>query len=156
LLTLGNLAIANKLPSRIVLLLTLLVLALIGSTLHSGVPFERALFGQFGRGNGLLYYLLVIVIFGFAAKTYKNSSGGELQSILEIRSESDGVENEFLLQKLKKVAVTAFVRKKLDLTTERLPLEKYSLTLINTIKDKLVLKPADSLLFKYYSNLLVF
>ena len=79
-----------------------------------------------------------------------------MQSILEIRSESDGVENEFLLQKLKKVAVTAFVRKKLDLTTERLPLEKYSLTLINTIKDKLVLKPADSLLFKYYSNLLVF
>ncbi len=41
--------------------LTFLVTLLIAST-QSDVPFERSLFGQFGRGGGLIYYFLAICI----------------------------------------------------------------------------------------------
>jgi O-antigen ligase len=82
LVTLKDLNQLNYLPKRYVLVLTLLVLAIISSSLQSGVPFERAMFGQFGRGNGVLYYLLVILIFAFAAKTYKNSQVRTLHRLL--------------------------------------------------------------------------
>ncbi len=54
LLILKDLTQVNKLPTNYILVLTLLVFAIIISSWRSGVPFERALFGQFGRGNGVL------------------------------------------------------------------------------------------------------
>jgi O-antigen ligase len=41
---------------------------------NSGVPFLRGAFGQFGRGNGLLYYFFATAIFVFSAKTFSSSS----------------------------------------------------------------------------------
>jgi O-antigen ligase len=52
----------------------------------SGVPILRGLFGQFGRGNGLFYYYLAILIFIFSIKTFRKANSLKTHQILTILS----------------------------------------------------------------------
>ena len=61
----------NHFPKILIVLLSSFVISINVSWAVSGVPILRGLFGQFGRGNGLFYYLFAILIFTFAVLTYK-------------------------------------------------------------------------------------
>jgi len=52
----------------------------------SGVPILRGLFGQFGRGNGLFYYYLAILVFIFSIKTFRKANSLKTHQILTILS----------------------------------------------------------------------
>jgi O-antigen ligase len=77
-----NLSGTRKLPILLSYLCTFFVLAAAFSQWNSGVPLLRGLFGQFGRGNGLFYYLFVILIFVFAVKTFKSTSVIKMHSLI--------------------------------------------------------------------------
>ena len=55
----------NSLPAWLSILSLLFVFSLLVSWSVSGMPFVRGAFGQFGRGNGLLYYFLSILFLVF-------------------------------------------------------------------------------------------
>ena len=52
----------------------------------SGVPILRGLFGQFGRGNGLFYYYLAILVFIFSITTFRKANSFKTHQILTILS----------------------------------------------------------------------
>ena len=52
----------------------------------SGVPILRGLFGQFGRGNGLFYYYLAILVFIFSIKTFRKANSFKTHQILTMLS----------------------------------------------------------------------
>jgi len=66
-------SVLNPLPRWLASLVTFFGLAMIFSWSKSGVPLTRGAFGQFGRGNGLIYYLLAILIFILAIKTFNRT-----------------------------------------------------------------------------------
>ena len=55
----------QKIPMALSALICLLLLSIFVSWLVSDVPITRGLIGQFGRGNGVLYYFFVIIVFAF-------------------------------------------------------------------------------------------
>lgn len=57
-------------PTWIITLISILVVLIITSTYLSQTPFLRAMFGQFGRGNGLFYYFAALGVFLLAAMSY--------------------------------------------------------------------------------------
>jgi O-antigen ligase len=67
---------------RLTLPLSLFILVFIASLnvswVVSGVPLTRGLLGQFGRGNGVLYYVLAIMTLVFSAQLYSHSQGPKL------------------------------------------------------------------------------
>ena len=76
----------NILPRWLTLLLLSLIIAIVVSWWHSDMPFLRAAFGQFGRGNGLFYYYFVILIFIFAAKIFNGSSAFKMHQLISFLS----------------------------------------------------------------------
>jgi O-antigen ligase len=48
----------------------------------SGVPILRGLFGQFGRGNGLFYYYLALLVFIFSIKTFRKANSLKIHQII--------------------------------------------------------------------------
>jgi O-antigen ligase len=81
-----DVAQAVKIPKVLTILMSLLLLSIILSWFMSGVPFTRGLIGQFGRGNGVLYYFSVILIFAFSLKTFRTSSGHRMHQLLTLLS----------------------------------------------------------------------
>jgi O-antigen ligase len=77
---------AIKIPKTLTILMCLLLFSIILSWFMSGVPFTRGLIGQFGRGNGVLYYFSVILIFAYSLKTFKASSGLRMHQLLTFLS----------------------------------------------------------------------
>ena len=77
---------AIKIPKILTILMCLLLFSIILSWFMSGVPFTRGLIGQFGRGNGVLYYFSVILIFAYSLKTFKASSGLRMHQLLTFLS----------------------------------------------------------------------
>jgi len=59
----------NNIPSWLICLIGVYAVVILVAWLVSDVPFIRGAFGQFGRGNGLLYYFFTILIFIFSIKT---------------------------------------------------------------------------------------
>lgn len=76
----------QKIPIALTTLICLFLLSIFVSWLVSDVPFTRGLIGQFGRGNGVLYYLFVILIFTYSAKTFKTSSGQKMHVLITLLS----------------------------------------------------------------------
>lgn len=65
------------------LLLILYMSALSVATYRSGIPFERAFLGQFGRGNGYGYYFLTILIFIATFSFWKKSNDHFISFVLQ-------------------------------------------------------------------------
>jgi O-antigen ligase len=76
----------QKIPMALSALICLLLLSIFVSWLVSGVPLTRGLIGQFGRGNGVLYYFFVILVFAFSVKTYRASSGQKMHELITLLS----------------------------------------------------------------------
>ena len=76
----------RSLPKSLLALVFFFVLSMIVSWSQSGVPLLRGLFGQFGRGNGLLYYFFAILIFVYAVKMFKSSSAPKMHQLIIILS----------------------------------------------------------------------
>ena len=66
---------------QLILILAFLT-GLIISSLNSQIPFKRGFLGQFGRGNGVGYYLLAILIMFSAFLVYRESSNSFISKIL--------------------------------------------------------------------------
>lgn len=66
---------------QLILILAFLT-GLIISSLNSQIPFKRGFLGQFGRGNGVGYYLLAILIMFSAFLVYRESSNSFVSKIL--------------------------------------------------------------------------
>lgn len=81
-----NSASFAKIPKLLAIMIGLLLLSMICAWTASGVPFTRGLIGQFGRGNGFLYYFFVMLIFALTVKTFKSSSGRRMHELLTILS----------------------------------------------------------------------
>ena len=64
----------NKIPIWLFCVIGLYAVLILIAWLVSDVPFFRGAFGQFGRGNGLLYYFFTILILIFSIKTI-NAAG---------------------------------------------------------------------------------
>jgi len=60
----------HKLPIWSLALISALGVLMVISTAVSQTPFLRAMFGQFGRGNGLFYYFGALAVFLLAALSY--------------------------------------------------------------------------------------
>jgi len=75
-----------KIPKVLTILICLLIFSIFISWFISGVPFTRGLIGQFGRGNGVLYYLAMIILFAFSLKTFQNSSRHRMHKLLTLLS----------------------------------------------------------------------
>lgn len=76
----------QKIPVTLTALICLFLLSILVSWFVSDVPLTRGLIGQFGRGNGVLYYSFVILIFAFSAKTFKTSSGQKMHDLITLLS----------------------------------------------------------------------
>lgn len=76
----------QKIPMALSALICLLLLSIFVSWLVSGVPLTRGLIGQFGRGNGVLYYFFVILVFAFSVKTFRASSGQKMHELITLLS----------------------------------------------------------------------
>jgi O-antigen ligase len=72
----------RKLPVFLSFMIAFFVLTMFFSWWSSDVPLLRGLFGQFGRGNGLFYYLFVILVFVFAIKTFKSTSASKMHQYI--------------------------------------------------------------------------
>ena len=66
------------------LFILVFIVSLILSWIVSGVPLTRGLLGQFGRGNGVLYYVLAVITLVFSAHLYSHSQGPKLHEGLTI------------------------------------------------------------------------
>jgi O-antigen ligase len=82
----NDVAQAVKIPKVLATLMCLLIFSMILSWFMSDVPFTRGLIGQFGRGNGVLYYLATTVIFAFSLKTFQTSSSHRMHKLLTLLS----------------------------------------------------------------------
>ncbi len=60
----------HKLPIWSLALISALGVLMVISTVVSQTPLLRAMFGQFGRGNGLFYYFGALAVFSLAALSY--------------------------------------------------------------------------------------
>lgn len=67
-----------KLKLPLSLLILAFLVSLVVSWVVSGVPLTRGLLGQFGRGNGVLYYVLAIITLVFSVNLYSYSQGPNL------------------------------------------------------------------------------
>lgn len=76
----------RNLPHWVTVPVVLFGISLSLSWVISGVPILRGLFGQFGRGNGLFYYYLAILVFIFSIKTFRNANSFKIHQILTILS----------------------------------------------------------------------
>lgn len=76
----------QKIPLALTTLMCLFLFSIFVSWLVSDVPLTRGLIGQFGRGNGVLYYFCVISIFTFSIKTFKASSGRMMHALITFLS----------------------------------------------------------------------
>jgi O-antigen ligase len=76
----------RPLPKSLWVLISFFALSMVVSWYHSDVPLLRALFGQFGRGNGLFYYFFAILIFVYAIKTFKSTSASRIHHLITILS----------------------------------------------------------------------
>jgi O-antigen ligase len=81
----------NSLGRLEVALVLLTILGLTIATFSSGIPFARSFIGQFGRGNGLGYYSLVILIMVSTYLIYSESSAQVIDRVLRIFSWVIGV-----------------------------------------------------------------
>lgn len=77
---------SRPLPKSLWGLVSFFALSMVVSWSQSDVPVLRGLFGQFGRGNGLFYYFFAILIFVYAAKTFKSSSTSRMHQLITILS----------------------------------------------------------------------
>ena len=73
---------SRKLPVFLSFMIAFFVLTMFFSWWRSDVPLLRGLFGQFGRGNGLFYYLFVILVFVFAIKSFKSTSASKMHQYI--------------------------------------------------------------------------
>jgi len=64
----------KRLPTWIITLVSVLVALIIISAYSSQTPLLRAMFGQFGRGNGLFYYIGALGVFLLTAKSYSQTN----------------------------------------------------------------------------------
>ena len=64
----------RRIPTWIIVLVTVLVVLIITSTYISQTSFLRAMFGQFGRGNGLFYYFGALGVFLLTAMSYSQTN----------------------------------------------------------------------------------
>ena len=76
----------NTPPAWLLTLSALFMLSLLISWAISGVPFIRGAFGQFGRGNGFLYYFLSIMLFIFAAQTFNDGENTRVHKLISFFS----------------------------------------------------------------------
>ena len=76
----------QKIPIALTTLICLLLLSVFVSWFISDVPLTRGLIGQFGRGNGVLYYFFVILVFTFSVKTFTVSSGHKMHELITLLS----------------------------------------------------------------------
>ena len=63
----------NPVPMWLIAILTLIVFTMTISTANSSTPLLRAMFGQFGRGNGLFYYFGVFAVLLIATMSYSKT-----------------------------------------------------------------------------------
>lgn len=73
---------SNRIPYSLLGLILLYSIALLVAWSKSDIPFIRAAFGQFGRGNGLFYYFFTILILIFSVKFSTISSGFKAHQLL--------------------------------------------------------------------------
>jgi hypothetical protein len=76
----------QKIPMGLTVLMCLFLLSIFISWHVSDVPLTRGLIGQFGRGNGVLYYFFVVLIFALSVKSFKASSANRMHELITILS----------------------------------------------------------------------
>lgn len=72
----------NKLPNWSITLISALGVLIVISTIVSQTPLLRAMFGQFGRGNGLFYYFGALAVFLLAALSYSKKDENQFTKLM--------------------------------------------------------------------------
>ena len=82
LLLIGKFYFFNALSRLELMLIVAFTTGLIASSIYSNTGFKRAFIGQFGRGNGLGYYLLATLIMVTSFLIYRESSNSAIHRVL--------------------------------------------------------------------------
>lgn len=83
--------VSNAAPIWLVAILIVILLLIVISTINSETPLLRSMFGQFGRGNGLLYYFAAFAVLIVATISYSRTNEARFSTIMTYLSTGLGV-----------------------------------------------------------------